>query len=468
MARTPPAVKSTGGSQHGLSQSPSSSADAIDPELMIQTLERKRKQLDLQIEQFRNLKEQEFRAFEHWLRHRAKRGDLAKDGYEHTGPLGTQKLRNGTKGGGGSVSGLTNGLEGLEPMWPPGTAGQRVDEGQRLPPVLTKAFYGVDGYEEMVKEETKGDAMENHEREREFSGLFTPAYLPLLSGDNAVHEPEHRQVDILEDENSPNVKASSSIKKEDLQIDSSAILPSSTERPRHALTAQALSSSFPKSHDQGSHHRRSSSAGARSDTSIASLRSSMKDPNTPRSPKRVMFDIDDMVVSPSTSPLVQRARESGELIVKKPKKPAVDDAEKFEITKKKGHSEKKGAGKSRSKQKDVSKGSDAFGQSTLNSKTAQPNSSLLVPSGPGGSFTDDFEKVSFKDDMFAFDEDLDMDDGSRATPGSQARETLSQMEDDNEHDHDAEGADALHTGSSPHAGSLPIEIKWPGRKKPLD
>lgn len=62
------------------------------------------------------------------------------------------------------------------------------------------------------------------------------------------------------------------------------------------------------------------------------------------------------------------------------------------------------------------------------------------------------------DDLFAFDEDIRYRDKEPQHDDDNGAEEIKDEELEN-------GNEELPT-SSPHAGSLPIEIKWPGRKDP--
>ena len=70
---------------------------------------------------------------------------------------------------------------------------------------------------------------------------------------------------------------------------------------------------------------------------------------------------------------------------------------------------------------------------------------------------DDFERIETEDDLFAFDEDLTIGKSGGEEGDREATITGS---DDNE-----DGDESLPAGS-PHAGSLPIEIKWPSKFMP--
>lgn len=85
---------------------------------------------------------------------------------------------------------------------------------------------------------------------------------------------------------------------------------------------------------------------------------------------------------------------------------------------------------------------------------------MTTKARPRKSGGDEFVSVGLDDDMFTFDEDLDLDlDLDEFKSIEEKREGLVSSEEDDERgggkDHDPAAA------SSPHAGSLPIEIKWP-------
>ena len=434
--------------------------EVVDGDLLISMLDQKRKHLDHQVEQFRALKDQEFRAFEHWVRHRARKSDVLheKEGKSFTRgstvassrqfKYDTQSQDKSSQDLAPFSAPISSGLKGLEPVWPPRAKNSDEDNGQ-VDPSLTKAFYGTDGFDEMVEEEKQRES--NRDRERDFQGVFTPSYLPLLTGASPTSLSTTGEASASD--GGPSEAGSSETSATILDDRTAGALSSSADDIRPSLlTAQNLSSSCPDHSENNGLHRRSSSAGARSDTSIGSRRSSFKDPKTPRSPKRVMFDIDDMVVSPSTSPLLEKQKSSS-----RARKAAFDGTEKFEIVKNKKHGSRKAGGKSKSTDREKSKESSSSlaaglasnGNHILNSTTA-PQQPLL--------FLDDYEKVSLQDDMFTFDEDL------TANEQTDEAEKGDEPNLDMEAENDDKGKEAVLTSSSPHAGSLPIEIQWPGRR----
>ena len=141
----------------------------------------------------------------------------------------------------------------------------------------------------------------SHDREIEFQGLFTPRYLPLLEDPNRYSKQKTTPSSSPPPEtppDSPNGRGGSTP-----PLSSSATLPMTRfSPPRSPLQTAKFSNSAPRPRLKDL--RRTSS---RSDTSLSSLRSSMKQPRSPRSSKHVLFAIDNNVLSPSSSPVLERS-----------------------------------------------------------------------------------------------------------------------------------------------------------------
>lgn len=288
-----------------------------------------------------------------------------------------------------------------------------------------------------------------HEREVEFQGLFTPSYLPLL--DSSTDDPKNM---------SAKPPLTISIKSHQLTtlvgdftstLSSSATLPTSViSSSSSPPTAHHFSASLPR---EGSLKIRRSSS--RSDTSIASLRSSLRDPKQSRSPKRVLFSIDNVVVSPSTSPIAQRSGSASQT-QGKGLESAPQDFERAAV----------------GKSKEVYNGErwDDRGFSTYPQNPDAKSASRKGKEYTGGlsyraleamnaaplAGVDDFERVGHDDDLFSFDEDMDLGEPVHS------EDKGGDIGSDDEEFGDKEAI----TSSSPHAGSLPIEIKWPARHDP--
>ena len=287
----------------------------------------------------------------------------------------------------------------------------------------------------------------SHEHEKEFRGVFTPNYLPFLddktNGKDRRNSSELLEASTLGTSESPNAN-----RGHVAGLSSSAEYhhPPMTSPP--APLTRPLSASVPQEESLG--HRRASSSG----TNIANRRSSLRNKKEPRSPKRVLFNIDNTVVSPSTSPIAQRANSTTPTKASR----GSESNDSFQMVKK--------------KQERTSAANDTTMPSLLStsftgtaanswrsdmsplrwayeSESKNRNSPLM-----GG---DDFEHVDRDDDMFAFDEELEVKE--KAPAGDKKAGADFDREGENDK---AESQDTL-IGGSPHAGSLPIEIKWSAR-----
>ena len=408
-----------------------------------QVLQQKRAQLEQEIADFTTKKEDEFRSFEHQY---------------------LQAFRN--------ESAFTSRDKGVPR---PGTNGQLLDQVRRAPKIALPMSSNLerpsqeDDHEIAIIEDEQDSSnhtrsmpslskfpqhvealsfSQRHERETEFKGLFTPSYLPLLTTQgisSSLGNGERRQYS----EN--NKQSASGSQQNTASLSSSAALPGPHVgfSPSTSPT-RPLSSSVPK---QPAHHRRTSS---RSDISLTSLRSSLRDPKQPRSPKRVLFSLDNIVVSPSTSPVSQRSKigedtvhstilnvprplgSFGPVAIEDPGGNPLDTLQDSKV---------QPAGTLTSEGTNF--GNTAGASASINSVGTVEASPII-----GG---DDFETIDADEELFTFDEDM---------KSSEAEvEANYNAEDDPGSDDDEQSGEAL-MASSPHAGSLPIEIKWPQKHRP--
>ncbi|CAD6585457.1 MAG: hypothetical protein ASARMPREDX12_002007 [Alectoria sarmentosa] len=407
---------------------------------IIEALDGKRRQLDQEIAEFKAGKEHEYRVFERQLR----------DKNKENGPQDTpQSLRKRGRSKEKNAAAEAGSMQKEEDNY---VQGESDDGGQKGPDTETEGFVataqsnsspgGSPGPPDRPTEALL-------EREEEFQKRFTPSYLPLVGDAFADEGGKSRELLRPPSFNPSNLSA--------VTYHSSAMLSSSAEAVHPPMTSpplrpvRPLSSSVPP--EKPSHHRRDSS---RSDTSIASLRSSLRDPKQPRSPKRVLFSIDDTLVSPSTSPIARRSNCTA------PTKPAdsTDATGGFEFFEVVRNQNSPGPAVNRSQSNGVgfsSSSAPAYGwMANLSTfgRTAELNISKPSPSASGA---DDFEHLE-SDDLFTFDEDF----------GWAGKNKPQQTDPEDEYDEDVDvdekkNKDPL-TASSPHAGSLPIEIKGPGRR----
>lgn len=408
-----------------------------------EALERKRRQLEQEIADFKAQKEHEYRVLERHLRGKSKENSV-QDTPQSQRKRGRCKQKN-TVGEAGSMQ--KDGANYVQRELDAGKTDQKGPgpEAQNLIAAFpSNSSPGGSPSPPDRPPETL------HEREKDFQGLFTPNYL-LLVEDTPADEGS-RSMELLQ---SPSFNSGA---LPAARHNSGAMLSSSAETVHPPMVSpplrpvRPLSSSVPP--EKPSHHRRDSS---RSDTSVASLRSSLRDPKQPRSPKRVLFSIDDTLVSPSTSPIAQRLKSTT------PTNPvgsvdAIGGFEKFEVIRNQNDN---GPAVTRSQRNGVgfSSSSSAPGNAwaaSLSTFGRAAESNISKPS-PSASGADDFDHLQ-SDDLFTFDEDM----------GWAGKDKIQETDPEDEYDEDVEvdekkSKDPL-TASSPHAGSLPIEIKWPGRR----
>lgn len=280
-----------------------------------------------------------------------------------------------------------------------------------------------------------------HEREAEFRGLFTPSYLPLL--DNVTHDFTISPRKHLFTQTRP---------KEGVGLlrSSPSITSSQTAEPIRMISSSASAENIHSSSPnvplgESSHLRRSLSP---SDT----RRSSLRDPKHPRSSKHVLFSIDNVVVSPITAPLKQRTNS-----IPRVQSSELDNIpqgfEKIAAGTIKGETHQSGGLNGTNLRSNKSSSLPTDNATLYKSRPFRRSSNLKG----GVSFvtSDDFETVDYEDDLFTFDEDVGMGELEHA---DKSHGDFGSDEEEDKKDIDV--------SSSPHAGSLPIEIKWPVRQDP--
>lgn len=398
-------------------------------------LERKRTQLEREIEDFKAEKEREFTAFEQRLRGRGRAISS-----EHSCSF-EANYSNGKRGG---LEGSNLSFDGRSPFINIGS-GSVWKNGINHLSQLTKSLCNGQENEQSISDSLLSNSL--RERELEFHGLFTPHYLPLL--DSSAHTSKSEPTTNYSEDLQPPRDTSSNFSP-------SASFPASTIGNTNPLPSlHHFSASLPRERSLGL--RRSSS---RSDNSVGSRRSSLRDPKQPRSAKHVLFSINNVVVSPSTSPVLPRSTAA-------PHARDIDDnllssqLAKMPIGKNKGmETWDKGLS-------DLLKPRNNNASSTASSKHSQnpcaihtPSSSVLL-NDEDDDFASNYDTDG--DDLFPFDEEVNISDdydnrsGGKAATGSSG---VSRYGSDEEGD----GRDPDMTVGSPGAGSLPIEIKWPGRR----
>ncbi|KAI4162189.1 MAG: hypothetical protein LQ342_004209 [Letrouitia transgressa] len=418
-------------------------------------LERRRKQIDREIADYISDKEKEYRKFEKRLRSEKRDAERQKILQCERELERAEMRRRGSRDQG--ISTLSNGKGQKSPIasTPTRANGVRFAEPTEIPLESETGYSKVRKGSRSSNNNLPIDGLPVHERELEFQGLFTPSYLPLLSGKHQFSE------------DSPPRKSTASSQLTALhqtdQRSSSAPSPSdpapqTVSPPSTPTNILPLSSSDPRT--EAMSHRRSSS---RSDTSISSLRSSLRDPKQTRSPKRVLFSIDNIVVSPSTSPLSQR-RATGQKSAAG-SSPADQSIAQPSSGNPADHSVIRSSWQAdipvHSNHKGLLSNVPITGLQPNGNNGRPPNSAAQTagtPSPSAGGGGDDFEHVGDEDDLFAFDEDIRYKGEGREDEGGGEEEFG---------DEELEGL-GRQLESSPHAGSLPIEIRWPGKRDVRD
>ncbi|KAL8906817.1 MAG: hypothetical protein Q9207_001805 [Kuettlingeria erythrocarpa] len=452
-----------------------------DEAQLAEALELRRKQIDREIAEYKAEKEKEFWKFEKRLRSEKRDNERQKILQCEREVEKANIKRRGSKGQRHSHSGSgLNGRGASETVFKDTRAnGVRFGGATEIPPEMDT------GQKTRKPKDSGSQERSIHEREVEFQGLFTPTYLPLLNGrrrhdavkeavsEGSVNEDVVKRPSVMltdhavESATHPINSSESNVaeskgkaRQRSAPTLPSAAAPMSGSAPLALADPHHLSSSDPRKRSMS--ERRSSS---RSDTSASSLRSSLRDPKQPRSPKRVLFSIDNVVVSPSTSPAMQRkinASKKGDSIDIVSKL----DASEIDL----GNGEERFDSYA-SRQDPANQSSKSALTNIPNTNGHSVNNGSKLASHPAAQIAlgstspsmggDGFEHIrgaEEDDDLFAFDEDIkyqnkdpQTDDVVGAEEELLADETTGRTQE-------------LPT-SSPHAGSLPIEIRWPGRRE---
>ena len=424
---------------------------------LISRLDKKRRELDKEIAAFKAQKDEEYRLFEKSLK--AYYSNIGESPAEHEEQkVGAEYSAKPTETKATVQTPLSRQKEKEEHL-------QEKKNGTVGPP--SQSFQGLHGAAlashsasgrpgSLIPSEPAKRKRQPHEHERELYGVFTPNYLPLL--DSRPQEGHRRSSSELLEAANLERKESSTPKRS-----AAGVLSSSAEYHNQPMSspppppARPLSASVPQGEPLG--HRRSSS---NSGDAMGNRRSSLRNPKEPRSPKRVLFSINDTVVSPSTSPVAKRSNP-----ISSSKTFRVDEGfqknDSLEIIK--GKQDKvppvdKSVTATASLLGTSFSGSSGAWKSGISPfRWAYESENRKTPPLVGG---DDFEHLDRDDDLFAFDEDLDVVN-SRKVKEEDRQNAKSAEEEVVE---DVESQKTL-VGGSPHAGSLPIEIKWSGKSGSL-
>lgn len=456
---------------------------------LAEALELRRKQIDREIAEFKVEKEKEYRKFEKRLRSEKRDVERQKILQCEREVEKAKIKRRGSKDRRSSQpnSGLYDRESAEVVVEDTRSNGVRFAGGTEIAQESDKVRKS-----DKSKDGRSNDQVSSHEREVEFQGLFTPTYLPLISGrhedtvgesasedavtEEAVREPAPTltpnavkpiKANVAKPAPKPTEKLKVTLPTTSEQLTTVPITtsgiaaPISGSRPLTPADPRHLSSSDPR--NKSLSERRSSS---RSDTSTSSLRSSLRDPKQPRSPKRVLLSINNVVVAPSTSPAMQRKINATK------KSDSIDVVSKLDAS-----ATALGEGDARfdpyAWRRDVASQSNKSALTNIPSTNSHRiNSGSKPPVHPAARIGDGntsplmggdgFEHVRSDeedDDLFAFDEDIRY--RSRDPRNDDDGDAEEEIQDE-----EVKNRNEVLPTSSPHAGSLPIEIRWPARKDP--
>ena len=407
-----------------------------------EALDRKRRQLDLEIAEFKAEKEREYRVFERHLRGKSKQNGVqdAPPSQRKRDQFKQKDVAEASPVQKEEANHMQRQINSREPKQK-GSESDVADLNANIPSISSLGESPV--FLDRPRDTLRG-------REKEFQGLFTPSHLPLAGNTPANKSDISRALLQLPSFSLEDLVALSRNSKAMLSTSAETVHPPMTSPP--LPPSRPLSSSVPP--ENPSHHRSDST---RSDTSIASLRSSLRDPTQPRSPKRVLFSIDDTLVSPSTSPIAQRSNFAQPVKQVEPID-AIGGHEKFEVVRNQNDN---GPAFTRPLSNDAEISSLrapvngwATSLPTFGCSKESSISKGLAPAGEAG----DLEHLE-SDDLFSFDEEM----------GWAGSKNPQETDLEDEHDEDVAVDEKKSKDSpkanSPHAGSLPIEIRWPGRRE---
>ncbi|KAI4252970.1 MAG: hypothetical protein L6R35_007572, partial [Caloplaca aegaea] len=246
---------------------------------LAEALELRRKQIDREIAEYTADKEKEFRKFEKRLRsekrdtERQKILQCEREVEKASSKKRGSKVQRSAQAEAGASQGKTADVVFKDMK----TNGVRFAGATEIPQEINAGMK-----RRKARDGAAGEGPSAHEREVEFQGLFTPIYLPLLGGrrkNTAEEGEEANEVDTSHrDSTRLPVTAAKSVEK---PATFNTTAPISGSAPLIRTHSHHLSSSDPRNISMS---KRPSSS--RSDTSISSRRSSLRDPKQPRSPKR--------------------------------------------------------------------------------------------------------------------------------------------------------------------------------------
>lgn len=405
---------------------------SISLEDMEKQLVRKRKALDHEIEKFMALKDAEYRRFEKELRNQCgtaptQEKDESSTAGADQGSHGRQSKQSTSVQRGSSREDHVQSPLGTTTS---PTSNKDVNAAERKDPLMT-----ANGIDQDVNRE---------DRELEARGLFIPSFLPLLDGLSHQSVRGHRRM------LSTGTGTRAKRRSVDLETESQSL---STSLTNISSGAKLESSSLDSQIRPTFGDRRSSSSPTGTGRSLrkSSLRQPASPDKIPKERKHVLFSIDNVVISPSSSPVSTRT--TGVEDAKTSRKPPIPFSGLQDWP--------AGAqGEARDAQ-------PADGPSAENLTSPVPIKP--TPASPMTPFSRSYKDL-IEPTMITPSEELDkedltiVDDPLFSADEGLPLEVDEEWENSGREEEKSDGYSQADLAASPHVGSVPIEIRWPGRR----
>ena len=293
------------------------------------------------------------------------------------------------------------------------------------------------------------------DREQELRALFTPSFLPLL--EDASYRQNHQNSNAESDNTSLELYQPS--KKDRSHSDTSQLSSSLTTLPssNNKLDSDTVSSSQAR---LGLSERRCSSSPTGTGRT---LRSSLRSPDhIPKERKHVLFSIDDKVISPSTSPAAARSVAKSKKGAKRISPIPFSGPKDFPWPE--GKAPKSSDSSESPRPIPIARTQDVTPPLTEYPATYAKKSykDFVEPTDrtPPAKIAEEDMRIEASNPMFGLDgpetaeiDDFDFNEEEWRPEGRATEKGEEDMIEDT----------AADIAASPHAGSLPVEIKWPYR-----
>ncbi|MCJ1324515.1 conserved oligomeric Golgi complex component [Thelotrema lepadinum] len=292
------------------------------------------------------------------------------------------------------------------------------------------------------------------DRELELRALFTPTFLPLL--EDASHRQDHQDHNAESEDTS--LELYQPLKKDRSRSDTSHLSSSLTVLPSLSKNKSDSDSATNNQPRLGLNERRSSSSPTGTGRT---LRSSLRSPDhIPKERKHVLFAIDNKVISPSTSPAA--TRNVGKLNEEAERTPPIPFSGLRDFPFPEVEAPQLPVASPKSQPIPIAKTKEAS-KSSGESPRKKSYEDFVVPNEitPPDEIAAETLKMEASNPMFGLDgpesAEIDFVDYNDEEWRAEGRATEKAEEEDMFEDTAADIA------ASPHAGSLPVEIKWPYR-----